>query len=338
MTTTNTPITTLPSPPFYNVPNITNLRDAALAPLRTPSGAIRAGLLFRSADVSKLTLSDWRALSALGIQHVFDLRSLPEVSRGWAGIVGDALDGSADVTPGWLQAMQQAGVQRSWVPVFAAQDYSPERLAQRYAKYMDQDVKGFVEAYRDILRNAGKAYREIFLYLAQEGAGADAQAGGKCGALVHCSAGKDRTGMFFAVLFSFLGVERADIAREYNLTEQGLGSVREEVVGRLLQSTGFKRYMRSLMAGRALSKEEMVQIVSADGEDEADIEGEIPAEVLEKARLAALRMIGAKEESMLRSLDMLEEEWGSAEAYMRQECGLGDEDLQRLRKNLIVEE
>jgi hypothetical protein len=41
---------------------------------------------------------------------------------------------------------------------------------------------------------------------------------------------------------------------------------------------------------------------------------------------------------MLQSLDMLEKQWGSAEGYMRKECGLGDEDLHKLRRNLIVEE
>jgi protein tyrosine/serine phosphatase len=330
--------TTLPSPPFFNVPNIINLRDAALFPLRTPTGPVRPGILFRSADVSKLTLPDWQALSTLGIRHVFDLRSMPEVQKGWAGIVGDASDGSADVTPGWVQAMQQAGVQRSWVPVFAEHDYSPERLAQRYAKYMDEDVRGFVEAYRDILQNGGPAYRDIFVYLAGLPGPGQEGAGDACGALIHCSAGKDRTGMFFALLLSFLGVDRADIAKEYNLTEQGLVSMREEVVGRLLQSTGFQQYMRSLMAGRALSKDEMTEIVRAEGTGEAEVAVEVPAEIRQKAREAALRMMGARTESMLQSLDMLEKQWGSAEGYMRKECGLGDEDLHKLRRNLIVEE
>jgi hypothetical protein len=224
------------------------------------------------------------------------------------------------------------------VPVFAEHDYSPERLAQRYAKYMDEDVRGFVEAYRDILQNGGPAYRDIFVYLAGLPGPGQEGAGDACGALIHCSAGKDRTGMFFALLLSFLGVDRADIAKEYNLTEQGLVSMREEVVGRLLQSTGFQQYMRSLMAGRALSKDEMTEIVRAEGTGEAEVAVEVPAEIRQKAREAALRMMGARTESMLQSLDMLEKQWGSAEGYMRKECGLGDEDLHKLRRNLIVEE
>lgn len=97
---------------------------------------------------------------------MFDLRSKPEVERGWAGVVGKDVDGKDDVRPGWIEAMEAAGVKRSWVPVFAATDYSPERLAERYVKYMDESVRGFVEAYEDILKNGGAAYREILLYLA----------------------------------------------------------------------------------------------------------------------------------------------------------------------------
>jgi hypothetical protein len=96
--------------------------------------------------------------------------------------------------------------------------------------------------------------------------------------------------------------------------------------------------MRSLMAGRALSKEEMTEIVRAEGTGEAEVAVEVPAEIRQKAREAALRMMGARTESMLQSLDMLEKQWGSAEGYMRKECGLGDEDLHKLRRNLIVEE
>lgn len=134
MTTTHN--LSLPSPPFFNVPNINNLRDAALASggLKTPSGRIRPGILFRSAEVSKLDREGWKAVHQIGVGHVFDLRSKPEVEKGWKGVTmekekeGD----ESDVKKGWEEGMREAGVERSWCPVFDETDYSPERLAERY--------------------------------------------------------------------------------------------------------------------------------------------------------------------------------------------------------------
>lgn len=43
--------------------------------------------------------------------------------------------------PGWIKGMEEAGVKRDWVPVFEESDYSPERLAERYSKYMEESVE-----------------------------------------------------------------------------------------------------------------------------------------------------------------------------------------------------
>jgi hypothetical protein len=140
MTTSQNP--PLPSPPFYSIPNINNLRDAALAcnHLTTPNGKIRPGILFRSAEVSHLDAGGWKAVRNIGIGRVFDLRSKPEVEKGWRGITGEKDEdgaerkelGVGDVRLGWEDGMREAGVERTWCPVFPDADYSPERLAERY--------------------------------------------------------------------------------------------------------------------------------------------------------------------------------------------------------------
>ncbi|KAF3007468.1 hypothetical protein E8E13_004695 [Curvularia kusanoi] len=326
----------LPSPPFFSVSNINNLRDAAIS-LSTPDGPIRHGILFRSAEVSKLDRSGWDAIHELGVAHVFDLRSKPEVVKGWAGIVAKAdVNGGEDVRPGWLQDMDSAGVDRTWVPVFQETDYSPEKLAERYQKYMHTSVEGFVSAYRDILQNGGEAYHTIFKYLVGLPPASD---GGdkKLGALIHCTAGKDRTGVFFGILFDYLGVPREDIAREYNLTEPGLASVREPIVARLLSSPGFQKYTVSLASGKQLSKEELTQLVEV--RDVADAQPvEFPPEVAEAGRQAALRMIGARKESMMGTLEMVDREFGGSEKYLKEFCRLTDEDLKKLKSVLVVKQ
>lgn len=270
--------------------------------------------------------------------------------KGWAGMVGGSAAASAAASAGtaadseikgtgatgmngeqaasaaaWEDGMRNAGVERSWVPVFEESDYSPERLAERYVKYMDSDgEEGFVSAYRDILDNGGEAYRKILLYLAaldvpasgsEEVAG---DGGGETeaqGALIHCTAGKDRTGIFFGVLFDFLGVERTQIAKEYQLTERGLAHIREAVVERLLASPGFKKF--------------------AGGVDGDEVVAMTP-KMKEKGRAAALRMIGAREGSMLAALEMVDSVFGGSERYLREKCGLGDGELERLKRNLVV--
>ena len=222
-----------------------------------------------------------------------------------------------------------------------------------------------MQAYQDILQNAGPSFRTILLYLANLPPTTPTSAStttflsndsaaptpstsisdSPLGALIHCTAGKDRTGIFFGLLFSFLGVHPKIIAEEYNLTEQGLACVREEVVGRLMLSPGFKKYMSAQMAGKTVSTADLADLIRKQREDEASgtvpeksDESPIPPEVMEKGRKAALRMVGASRESMIQSLEMLDRNYGSAEGYMRKVCGLGDGDLEGLRRNLVVGE
>ena len=52
---------------------------------------------------------------------------------------------------------------------------------------------------------------------------------------MHCTAGKDRTGVLVALVLALVGVEDEVIAKEYALTEQGLAQWKELIVEYLLQ-------------------------------------------------------------------------------------------------------
>ena len=235
--------------------------------------------------------------------------------------------------------MEAAGVKRTFTPVFPEADYSPERLAERYMKYMDESDDGFVKGYHDILLHAGPAFSTILKYLASLDPQEQEEEGEPRGALIHCTAGKDRTGIFFGILLSFLGVEKQRIADEYQLTELGLAHIREDVVRRLTNTPGFQKYCRSLMDGKEVDAEVIAKGIKTgdDGSSTSGEEQDVPPEVLEKGRQAALRMIGARKVSMLGTLDMVEREWGSAEGYLRKVPGLNDEELEALKRNLIVD-
>ncbi len=75
--------------------------------------------------------------------------------------------------------------------------------------------KGFTRAYTDILNNAPESYRTILLHLANEP---------EKPLILHCTAGKDRTGVICALVLSLCGVDDEIVAHEYSLTEVGLTS------------------------------------------------------------------------------------------------------------------
>ncbi|KFA63388.1 hypothetical protein S40285_01842 [Stachybotrys chlorohalonatus IBT 40285] len=51
----------------------------------------------------------------------------------------------------------------------------------------------------------------------------------------------------------------------------------------------------------------------------------------------AERMLSARPESMLATLGLIRDEYGSVEAYVRTECGLSDEEIERIRRNMVVD-
>lgn len=92
------------------------------------------------------------------------------------------------------------------------------------------------------------------------------------------------------------------ICAEYELTETGLAEMRKGFVERIMASGAF------------------------DGQDPG------------VGHQAAMRMTSAQAGSMRRTLEYIDKEYGGAEGYMRSKCGLNDEDLVALRKNLIVQD
>ncbi|KAM3066559.1 hypothetical protein ACMFMG_002273 [Clarireedia jacksonii] len=261
------------APPFITVGGIPNFRDLGGYPTSSASHSIRQKVVYRCAEPQKVTKDGIATMQELGITHIYDLRSQNEIERnekaGRGGIV------------------EWEGCQRVFAPVFPAQDYSPERLAIRYRDYASAGTEGFTRAYLDILNNAPPSYRTILLHLANEPSKP---------LIVHCTAGKDRTGVICALILSLCGVEDEVIAREYALTDFGLPSEwKTEVIEHLMANPAIK----------------------------GNYEG-------------ATNMISSKAENMLATLKMLKETFGGAEGYVTEKCGLTKEDVEKIRKNLVI--
>ncbi|CAJ2503605.1 Uu.00g109990.m01.CDS01 [Anthostomella pinea] len=235
----------LPSPPFLSIPGLPNFRDAGgypISPSTNTTGTtgkpqiIRRNTIFRASEPSKLTPAGVTALQDLGIAKVYDLRSAVEIARGGAG--GDENQGFA--------VREWEGAERVFVPVFLDLDYSPEMLALRYRNYTVERDEGFIQAYADILAaasdpsNTYQPFRTILSHLASASSPSSTASTstatptpGPSPCLIHCTAGKDRTGVVVALVLSLCGVPDDVVAHEYALTDIGLRERWPELVAHL---------------------------------------------------------------------------------------------------------
>ena len=177
------------------LPQIPNFRDAG----GLGTGSLRPGIVYRSSQLSDLTDGQQAELVALGIVTVFDLRTDGEASakpdRLPPGVRGVHLDVLADAPDSAAASMQALG---SRSPDVAAID--AEIGAGRARALM-------LRTYRDIvlLPSARAAYRSMLREFATA-SGAT---------VVHCTAGKDRTGWGIALLQHVAEVADDDIVADY---------------------------------------------------------------------------------------------------------------------------
>ncbi|KAM0816511.1 putative Tyrosine phosphatase [Seiridium cardinale] len=274
----------LPSPPFIFIDGLPNFRDIGGYPINSqPGKVVREGVVFRSSEPSNLTEQGIASLQALQVTDVYDLRSLPELQR-------DAQKGHGRQPKEW------PGSNRIFAPVFLDDDYSQEAIAHRIKGYAEKTSEGFVQAYQDILnsasspKNVAQPYRTILQHLAASGGGMPTPV------LLHCTAGKDRTGVICALILSLCGVEDRIVAHEYSLTAVGLKARRGEILRHLLKEPDFQ-----------------------------------------KNPSGAVRMIGARAENMIETLKKIREKWGSVEKCVVDLKFLAEDEIEYLRKNLIVD-
>ncbi|RYP55418.1 hypothetical protein DL769_010193 [Monosporascus sp. CRB-8-3] len=199
--------TPLPNPPFIEIPGLPNFRDLGGYPIASqPGKVVRRGVVFRSAEPSRTTDEGVSRLRRLGITHVYDLRSEQEFERG-------NKHGLNRPVREW------EGARRVFAPVFRHEDYSPEAVALRFKNYGSGPES--------------RPYHQIITHLAGDSSPPTPL-------LVHCTAGKDRTGVICAVILSLCGVDDDIVAHEYSLTDLGLKERHQEIIAHLVQEPAFK--------------------------------------------------------------------------------------------------
>lgn len=169
---------------------VPNARD--LGGYRTADGRrVRRGLVYRSGDLSAATPRDLERLQALDIRLVIDLRHDAEVES-----APDRLPAEAD----YLRLPFNAPGHRLWQVVELIVNL--RRLdAVLLRIYSDIALQTGAQGLGDILRLLATDDRALPV-------------------LIHCSAGKDRTGLTAAVLLSVLGVPDDVIFADYSLSNR----------------------------------------------------------------------------------------------------------------------
>jgi protein-tyrosine phosphatase len=180
------------------LPSIPNFRDAG----GLETGRLRPGLVYRSAQLSPLTDEDSARLLDLDVRAVFDLRTADEVAhrpdtlpRGLEAVVLDVL---ADRPHSGAAAVASL--------VTAKQDQTTvEDVNDAVSDGRARDL--MIETYRLLvsLPSAHGAYRTLLASIAH----------GEGASVVHCTAGKDRTGWAIALLQRLGGASMDDIMADY---------------------------------------------------------------------------------------------------------------------------
>lgn len=196
----------LSEPPFITVAGICNLRDLGSYPTKYPGMVTKPRFIFRSAEISSITEEGMAQLRQFGITRVFDLRSDTEIEK-------------YRTPPPVIE-----GVEVVHVPVFKTEDYSPEMMAKRFELYSSGKTEAFMELYSQILDNGEFAFGTILRHVRDRPTE---------GCLIHCTAGKDRTGVIAAILLKLAGATDDDIAEDYALTRVGREPARAMVMARL---------------------------------------------------------------------------------------------------------
>lgn len=184
---------------FYKLDSIQNFRD--MGGYRTATGRqIRWGKVFRSGHFARATKRDLEKLSELGIKTIVDLRPSDVANR----------------RPDKLTAENSISI-----PITLT---SYDRLTERAIKgqlYRGDAIIYTQDLYRDIVDNYAEHYAKLFDILLEKE---------NYPVAVHCTFGKDQTGLAVFFLLRALGVTN-DVAEE-DYTISNIGIVKSRIFQR----------------------------------------------------------------------------------------------------------
>jgi|SRR5437868_1579361 len=187
-----------------------NVRD--LGGLATVGGGTtRSGRIFRSDNLQALTQADIGLLvGELKLRHVVDLRSGTEVFR----------EG-----PGPLVSVPEVSIHHLSLFVESGGDIDIDQALPWSERKHDEENKITGHYYGYLRARPDSVLRALRVMAADDGA-----------VLVHCAAGKDRTGVLSALALEIAGATRESIVADYTATGDRL----EQIMIRLRASSTYR--------------------------------------------------------------------------------------------------
>jgi protein-tyrosine phosphatase len=172
-----------------NLAGASNFRD--LGGYLTRDGrTVRWRQIFRSNHLAHLTSDDAAILRALGVKSAFDFRGATERAEALCGL-SEITVHSLPVEPTVVASLR--AIAAGGTPLTA--DHAVEVMRDSYRSYVQQNTP---------------RYRSLFAHLLED----------RAPLVIHCTAGKDRTGFACALILHSLGVPEDVISEDYLLTNQ----------------------------------------------------------------------------------------------------------------------
>ena len=176
---------------LHRLETLDNLRD--YGDYVTSGGArVRRGRLIRSANQSRMSEADLATLAGYGFGTIVDLRRpierIKQPSRRYPGFDGRVIDNDLDAVgeAPHITFLQSADLTPDSGRRFMTDLYAEMAFAPSHLEIFSQYFEVLAESDRPIL--------------------------------IHCAAGKDRTGLLAALTHHLLGVSRDDLLEDYLLT------------------------------------------------------------------------------------------------------------------------
>ena len=255
-----------------------NFRDVA------ETAGVAPGRLFRSSELSNLDAAGRRMMTELAISDVADLRSHAELQRRGAGAVPDGVEVHHLPFPEVYHSHDTdaaAPHESSWQKMMT--EYSDEDPAVAASRWMTAEYERF-----PTLGGALRAVRQI---IPTSGEGRPV--------LVHCFAGKDRTGFAVAVALEAAGADRDAILTDYLRSNDAVATLR--------------RHILETMGSRDGMTDEVMSFAESRLTDE---------------------VLGVREPYLVSARRVLDETHGGLAGYLAA-AGVTDDDVARLRNRLL---
>lgn len=188
---------------YIDMDGVCNLRELG-GYVNTEGKAIGGHRLWRSDALHQLSAAGIVQLRAAGLVAVIDLRDAAELERAPNPFARDE------------------DIEYHHVPLLAKLD-----LSTHSAGISDEDKDPLLSMYCDIVTTRQAALHTAMSVLAEARSGL---------VLVHCAVGKDRTGVFVALVLAMLDLPLETIVKDYALSEARIAPFQERIIMQLTDS------------------------------------------------------------------------------------------------------